>query len=114
LIIRLPVPPSVNNAFINLPQGGRAKGKAYTKWLKEADKWYQLQRLAAVKPILGPRAIHIRLPKVRGDIDNYAKLPIDYLVSRGLTGDDKLNLSLTVEVDPDMETSFCWITVTER
>lgn len=66
------------------------------------------------KPILGPRALHIRLPKVRGDISNRIKIPEDYLVSRGLTGDDQLNVSITIEIDPDMETRFCWVTVTER
>lgn len=114
MLIKLPIPPSANGAFINLPKRGRAKSKRYTEWLKEADKWYQLQRLHELKPIAGPRAIHIRLPKIRGDIDNRIKLPVDYLVSRGLTGDDKLNVSITVEIDPDMEVKFCWITVTER
>jgi Holliday junction resolvase RusA-like endonuclease len=94
-----------------LQHGGRAKSKRYNDWLKEADKWYQLQRLAAVKPILGPRTIHIKLPKVRGDIDNYAKIVIDYLVSRQLTGDDSQNIGLSMEIDTAMIPEFCWVTV---
>jgi Holliday junction resolvase RusA-like endonuclease len=112
VILKLPVPPSVNNAFVNVPKRGRVKSKKYKSWLKEADAWYQIQHLHKLKPILGPRSIHIRLPKLRGDASNYIKLVEDYLVSRGLTGDDKLNVSVTIEVDPG-ETQFCWVTVTE-
>jgi Holliday junction resolvase RusA-like endonuclease len=50
---------------------------------------------------------------MRGDLDNYIKLTCDYLVSRGLTGDDRHNVKVTVESDPDMEVRFCWVTVTE-
>lgn len=113
MIIKLPVPPSVNTAYINLQKGGRAKSKKYKSWLKEADAWYQIQRLNKLKPVLGSRTIHIRLPKMRGDLDNYIKLTCDYLVSRGLTGDDKHNVKVTVESDLEMELRFCWVTVTE-
>ncbi len=114
MLIKLPVPSSVNGAYSNLPKVGRIKTKRYTKWLAEADKWYQLQALHKLDRIDGPRDVHIRLPSVRGDADNYIKLPVDYLVSRGLTGDDRHNVSVSIEIDDEMETKFCWVTVTER
>lgn len=101
----------MNNAYINVQKRGRVKSKRYVEWLREADKWYQLQRLHAVRPILGPRILHIRLPKIRGDASNRIKLVEDYLVSRGLTGDDRHNVRVTVEVDPEIYPQFCWITV---
>jgi hypothetical protein len=114
LKFRLPVPPSTNNAFVNVQRRGRVKSKSYTAWLREADKWYQLQRLHALKPILGPRSLRILLPKIRGDASNRIKLIEDYLVSRGLTGDDRDNVKVSIAVDPQIVSSFVWITVEGR
>lgn len=100
LMFHLPVPPSVNGLYFNLPNKGRAKTKAYTKWVREADKWYTLQGLGKLKPIIGPAELTIKLPSIRGDASNRIKICEDWLVSRGLTSDDKNNRKVTVEIDP--------------
>jgi hypothetical protein len=111
LEFRLPVPPSLNNIFINVQKHGRAKSREYRAWLSEADKWYYLQRLNKLKPINGPRALHIRLPRIRGDASNRIKVIEDWLVSRKLTGDDRHNLRVSVEVDSG-SVNHCVVTVT--
>jgi hypothetical protein len=111
LEFRLPVPPSLNNAFVNVQRHGRARSREYRNWLSQADKWYYLQRLNKLEPITGPRALHISLPQIRGDASNRIKLVEDWLVSRKLTGDDKHNLQVSVEVTP-VQGDHCTITVT--
>ncbi len=111
MLFRLPIPPSSNNLFANKKGCGRIKTRAYTAWLKEADAWYYLQRLNQQQPIAGPIELHIRLPQIRGDASNRIKAAEDYLVSRKLTGDDKNNRKVTVEIDPGQDMRECWITV---
>ena len=36
---RLPMPPSINNAYINLKRGGRAKGEAYKRFDQYMAHW---------------------------------------------------------------------------
>ena len=112
MLFRLPIPPSSNNLFANANGKGRIRTKTYTKWLKEADAWYYLQRLNQQQPITGPIELHIRLPRIRGDASNRIKAAEDYLVSRKLTGDDKNNRKVTVEIDEGQDMRECWITVT--
>jgi hypothetical protein len=111
LEFRLPVPPSLNNAFVNVQKHGRARSREYRVWLSQADKWYYLQGLHKLEPIVGPRALHISLPQIRGDASNRIKLVEDWLVSRKLTGDDKHNLRVSVEVTP-VYANHCTVTVT--
>jgi hypothetical protein len=94
LILRLPLPPSVNAAYGNRqgPGRGRYKTAAYKAWLVEADKWLLKQKRGLV-PVFGPAMVCVRLPmKMRGDVSNRIKVAEDFLVSRRLTSDDKNNL----------------------
>lgn len=115
MIIRLPVPPSTNALYANRRRGkgyGRIKTSSYHRWTADADKWL-LTQWQAIKPhtVTGPCALAIRLPKIRGDASNRIKCVEDYLVSRAITGDDKHNRKVSIEIDERLS-SFCEVTVT--
>lgn len=113
LFFTLPVPPSVNEAFLNRRTGkgrGRIKSAKYHSWLRQADGYYWLQYLQRATPIRAPYDLKLVLPDVRGDIDNRVKLVVDYLVSRNLTPDDKHMRRLEVERDPELK-KLLWISV---
>jgi len=93
----LPLPPSVNAIFANVPGVGRVKTRAYKAWLKEADGYYWMQK-SKIRPIEGPCNVRFLVPlKMRGDISNRIKAAEDYLVSRKITGDDKHNVKVSIE-----------------
>lgn len=95
--IRLPAPPSVNAAYRNVSGRGRAKTKAYRDWLVEADNYLLAQR-HTIGDFSGRLSIRIRIPeKTRGDVSNRIKLIEDFLVSRGVTGDDSNNYKVSIE-----------------
>lgn len=100
MIINLPVPPSINAAYANRKGGkgrGRVKTGAYWRWLDQADRHLLMQK-RGLTPMRGPLVIEIRLPvSMRGDVSNRIKLAEDFLVSRGLTGDDKHNHKVSAE-----------------
>lgn len=115
MIIRLPVPPSVNALYANRRGGkgyGRIKTAGYRTWLADADKWLLTQwRGLQPKSITGPCNVTIRIPKVRGDASNRTKAAEDYLVSRCITGDDKHNRKVSIEIDERLS-SYCEVEVT--
>jgi len=92
LTLTLPVAPSVNSAWINRRGSrgrGRIKSAKYQAWLKQADASYLLQK-KEVLAVRGPYRCGMIFPrKLRGDLDNRTKLILDWMVSRGLTSDDK-------------------------
>ena len=103
--LRLPVPPSVNALYFNRKGGkgrGRIKTPAYRSWLAEADGWYLTQR-RQVQCQSGKLHIEIRLPPIRGDATNRIKAAEDYLVSRGITGDDRHNHKVSVEIVTELD-----------
>jgi Holliday junction resolvase RusA-like endonuclease len=83
----IPVPPSVNNLFVNVPKVGRVKSKAYREWITAAGWMLRTQRPGSIN---GPFAVTIRLPvKVRSDLDNLAKPILDLMVAHKITSDDR-------------------------
>lgn len=85
----IPRPPSANNAFRNLPGGGRARTHGYTKWREEAGWEIRSQRPAKFS---GPFEVEILCPRPDNrarDIDNLIKPILDCLVKAGVTPDDK-------------------------
>lgn len=98
IVLRLPVPPSLNNLFpTNRKTGRRYKSPHYKAWVKEADGWLLEQKRGLI-PISGPCSIRITIPaKTRGDVSNRIKSVEDFCVSRGLTGDDKNNRKVSIE-----------------
>jgi Holliday junction resolvase RusA-like endonuclease len=92
LTFTLPIAPSVNAAFLNRKGGhgyGRIKSAKYRAWIKNADAHYLMQKKDIV-PARGPYICGMIFPlKLKGDLDNRAKCILDWMVSRGLTSDDK-------------------------
>ena len=87
----LPLPPSVNAAYRNVPGVGRVKTDAFKAWEREASL---LVMAARQKPLeSGEYGLSMRFtfPNRRGDLNNYIKAPIDLLVRAGLTPDDRWN-----------------------
>jgi Holliday junction resolvase RusA-like endonuclease len=96
LTFSLPVAPTANNAFANRKGGrgyGRIKSKSYRAWIKQADKFYLLQRMGHMVPIYGPYRCEFTFPeKLRGDLDGRIKLILDWMVNRGIVQDDSPEL----------------------
>jgi Holliday junction resolvase RusA-like endonuclease len=104
MIIRLPVPPSVNGLYRNaIRRGGkvargRYKTRAYKAWLDEADKWMLRDNPLRHALPTGRLSLSIILPlSIRGDVSNYIKAAEDYLVSREITADDRHNWRVSCE-----------------
>lgn len=110
IYLRLPVPPSTNNLYLNIRRG-RTKSKAYREWIEAADGCFLLQRRGLNgKPIAGPYRAQIKLPKIRGDCDGRIKAVLDWLVRVELTPDDKHCRKVSAEIDPSL-TGYCEVTV---
>lgn len=87
----LPIPPSVNNLFINT-RSGRVSGSAYKRWRQEAGWAIKLGCGAFVPPLLtGIVGVKITAPlNRRRDLDNALKPLLDILVRMEVISDDNL------------------------
>lgn len=111
MIIRLPVPISLNMAYRNVPRVGRVKTAAYKKWLIQADGHLLMQK-RSLRPVSGQVALAIKIPaKTRGDVTNRIKLVEDYLVSREITPDDRHNWKVSIERSHEVD--CCEVEITE-
>lgn len=119
--LRLPIPPSVNDAFANNLSGrgrGRYKTRKYKAWERAADNECLIAGLFCHgnRPLVsGPANIVLRLPHyMRGDIDNRIKPTLDWMVDRGFTADDSTHQSVTAVRDPKLgRVAYCEIDVSE-
>lgn len=86
---QLPVPPSVNELFRNVPGKGRVKTRVYDDWRAHALTSIRLQRLA---PVGGYVLIRLNIEMVgdRADLDNRVKAIFDAIVDAELIRDDSL------------------------
>lgn len=86
--LTLPLPPSVNMAWINVPGKGRCRSPEYRRWHKLAFDELTLQKPGK---ITGRFAIVINLGRIkrRADCDNRCK-PILDLLSGVVTDDDAM------------------------
>lgn len=85
-MIRLPIPPSTNNLFVNIRSGGRTQSKAYRKWRKEAGWALKEQKII---PVSAPYYLDITVERKGGrDISNCIKAIEDLLVTHQVTPDD--------------------------
>ena len=85
----LPIPPSLNGAYKNVPGRGRVSSVILTNW-KRAAGWY----LRSQRPggISGPYRFSIYLPiGMRGDVSNRIKAAEDLLVKMRIVQDDSLS-----------------------
>lgn len=111
MVLRLPIPPSVNALYANVRHVGRVKTRAYRDWLLQADGYYLMQK-RGLTPLEGKYSFIMRVPaNMRGDVDGRLKAILDFLVSRNLTSDDSQCWSSKVERDESIEKGFCEIEV---
>lgn len=112
IIINLPLAPSLNNAYVSVGRR-RVKSKAYRDWLTSADQWLwpQYRKLPGI-PVEGPFSVHVAVPQsMRGDCSNRIKLVEDFLVSRGITGDDRHCQKATAEKSREVSDQCCRVTI---
>lgn len=86
--LTMPMPPSVNNAFINLRRGGRAKSRQAKDWESHSLWHVKAQRLPV---ITGPVIVIFGFERHTNaaDADNRVKLAQDLLVKAGVIEDDR-------------------------
>lgn len=109
--VELPMPPTINNAFIKARHPGkknrqRIKSPEYRAWTKEAVAELARQVPAALR-IGGKVVIYIALPeKMAGDVDNRIKPVLDALVASGRIDDDANVVSVTASKTHDKPTAL--------
>src|SRR5215217_253324 len=111
IVLDLPIPPSSNNLFMNLPKGrGRARTSEYFSWQIEAGLHIQSARQ---KPLEGPVCVFLRVPENgRRDLDGYWKPILDILVKHRLIPDDRNKIVRELHAVWDKVES-CRVTVTK-
>lgn len=109
---RLPLPPSSNNAYFNLPRGGRAP-TSECKAFKEAAAW-ELKAQKA-KPFEGRAIVHIDVSErectAASDISNREKLVTDALVDNGVLQNDSMKFVKGVNTHWDPEITGCRVRI---
>lgn len=88
ITLTMPMPPSVNQAYRNLPKGGRALTKVARDWEGHALWHVKAQRLPI---ITGPVVLIFSFERasLRADASNRFKLTEDILVKAGVIEDDR-------------------------
>jgi Holliday junction resolvase RusA-like endonuclease len=101
VMVSLPVPPSTNHLFVNLKKGGRMTNRLYTAWKMEAG--LKLNRFRSQAFGKMPVSVTLFVPRkpASRDIDNFAKAPLDLLVSHKIIDDDKYIERLLIERHDD-------------
>ena len=102
----LPIPPSTNALFFNVPKaqgGGRAKTKRYQDWIALSRDALRRQK---ARPLFGQFIIDIECSeKSRLDLGNHEKPITDLLVFHGVLEDDnkkhvrEINLKWSGSID---------------
>lgn len=92
-MIRLPIPPSVNAMYRNVPGKGRVKTGAYKTWASAAG--YSLLRQRPEKH-KGDVILNLQFgPRnKRADVSNLIKATEDLLVNMGVIEDDRFVVSV--------------------
>jgi len=95
---RLPFPPSLHALYVHRPQGGRAKSRAYARWLKEAG-WTLIEQRVQPHKLPVRLALTFTPPdRRRRDLgDNYHKPVLDLLVAHRILPDDSSRHVLGVD-----------------
>lgn len=98
--IELPMPPSVNKMFANVPGKGRVRTKTYRAWSYEAGFMLVAQRNAGGKhkTIDGPVSVLVeayRPANKKRDLDNILKALLDLLTNTSTIKDDSQVIELT-------------------
>ena len=83
----MPVPPSVNELFRNVPGRGRVKTRVYDNWRAHALTVLRLQRVPRIEGCVLV-VFGVERTSSRADIDNRVKGMLDAIVEAGIIGDD--------------------------
>ena len=93
ITISIPYPPSVNGLTHNKKSGGRGKSNHYEAWIKEAGTQVMIQRVKwaekSIDGLVSVKLIFARPDKIKRDLDNLLKAPIDLLVRMNIIEDDQ-------------------------
>lgn len=110
IVLELPIPPSVNRAWFNIPNGGRANTREYNEWIQTAG-FYVKQ--AKARPLEDTYyCVSVLLPFcMRGDIDNRIKPILDLLVKHKITADDRYVWSVSARRDLMLTKHLCRVLV---
>jgi len=109
LRVTLPLPPTANNGYIQIPGRGRVASQRLRQWKKDAGWTLQSQPR---KTFVGPFRIAIYIPeKARGDVDGYTKFCVDLIVAHKITPDDRFAKSVFAERCEDVSPGECLIVV---
>lgn len=116
LVLNLPLPPSTNKLYANVPGKGRVRTREYKRWSIAALNYSWLSKPQGGFPFFdGAFEMQITLPlKMRGDITNRIKAVEDWLKKpAGIVADDKHTHTATVARGSDVEPGFCRVFVFE-
>ena len=110
ILVKLPLPPSLNNSYVNSPKG-RFKSADARAWAQHAALILKL-KMAGLPKVSGPWAALIALPqKMPGDCDNRVKPLLDALVASGRVSDDRHSAGHIVWRDHGVAADECRIAV---
>lgn len=114
MTIVLPIPPALNNMYVNINGRGRARSAEYNAWMKEADGCLMQQKKARPKVNASADWYHARLlfpATMKGDVDGRGKAVLDFLVKRAITPDDARCWAVLLSRSFDVEEHFCHVLV---
>lgn len=94
--ITVPMPPSVNKLFANVPGKGRVKTRAYRAWIEEAGWEVKRQRPSKVTGRFHISIACKRPDNRRRDVANLEKALTDLLVRLKVIPDDAMAESVTM------------------
>ena len=94
----LPFPPSVNNLFINSPNGkGRFPSPQYKAWRKEAGEMIQAQGRKHMRGLVNLSIGIVKPNRRKRDISNLIKAVEDILVEMAVIEDDSFVQKLAIQ-----------------
>jgi Holliday junction resolvase RusA-like endonuclease len=109
--LELPLPPSLNSCYRNVPVKGRVKTGALRNWRNDAQGHFLLAK-KSIEPVTSSYKLTVHIPQaMRGDGDNRLKPIADLLVDLKLTPDDRHCQEFHIIRSPNIREHFCLIEV---
>jgi len=109
--LELPIPPSLNNAYVNIPGHGRVASHRLKRWKVEAGWEARCQRPGKIS---GPFRFAILLPaSLKGDASNRIKIAEDLMVALQITPDDRHAISSMAEKSEAVPYGRCIVQIEE-
>lgn len=112
--IALPMPPSLNNMFLNVRNKGRVKTENYRKWTTAAGWLLKSQHPRKFDvPVSIIIELNFSAKASRSDLDNRSKALIDLLVEHAVIPDDSIQWVKKVSLEAVTEGAPCTVVVAE-